>query len=170
MSSTDPQQPSQSAPAGDAQPSHGVDGPLAATPRVRDEGRTVRDGARALVFKPSRLTIFAILVATVGSTPLMFSVPWFWLLLVVPIAAIAWILRIRTTVDPETITVRTVTGSRTVDWDAVRGLRIGTRSRVGAVLDDDSQLDLPAVHVRDLPALALASGGRITDPVAEQDG
>lgn len=135
-----------------------VDSELAWTPRVRDEGRKLRVGSRALVFKPSRLTIFAILVAVVGSTPLVFSLPWFWVVLVLPVAAIVWILRVRTTVDPETLTVRSAFSSRTVDWDDVRGLRIGSRSRVSAVLGEDDDLVLPAVHARDLPALSVASG------------
>ncbi|MBN9758025.1 Low molecular weight protein antigen 6 [Pseudonocardia sp. Ae406_Ps2] len=143
-----------------------VDSELAWTPRVRDEGRKLRVGSRALVFKPSRLTIFAILVAVVGSTPLVFSLPWFWVVLVLPVAAIAWILRVRTTVDPETLTVRSAFSSRTVDWDDVRGLRIGSRSRVSAVLGEDDDLVLPAVHARDLPALSVASGGRFADPAA----
>ncbi|MEJ8278321.1 PH domain-containing protein [Pseudonocardia spirodelae] len=173
MSSTDDREPADpartAAPPATAGPSHQVDSELAWTPRVRDEGRKVREGSRALVFKPSRLTIFAILVAVVGATPLVFSVPWFWLVLVLPAAAIAWILRVRTTVDPQRLTVRGATGSRSVDWDAVRGLRIGKRSQVRAVLDGDEELALPAVHVRDLPALSVASGGRFTDPAALTD-
>lgn len=170
MSSTDDRAvPAEPAPA-DPQPAPGasqqVDSELAWTPRVRDEGRKLRVGSRALVFKPSRLTIFAILVAVVGSTPLVFSLPWFWVVLLAPVAAIAWILRVRTTVDPETLTVRGAFSSRTVDWDDVRGLRIGSRSRVSAVLGEDDDLTLPAVHARDLPALSVASGGRFADPAA----
>ncbi|WP_224389894.1 PH domain-containing protein [Pseudonocardia sp. ICBG1293] len=173
MSSTD-DRATPAAPADDASAappaappaSQQVDSELAWTPQVRDEGRKVRAGSRALVFKPSRLTIFAILVAVVGSTPLVFSLPWFWVVLVVPVAAIAWILRVRTTVDPETLVVRGPLSSRTVDWDDVRGLRIGSRSRISAVLGEDDDLVLPAVHARDLPALSVASGGRIADPAA----
>ncbi len=39
---------------------------------------------------------------------------------------------------------------------------------MSAVLDDESELRLPAVRLRDLSALAVASGGRITDPAAAQ--
>lgn len=173
MSSTDdravPADPTSADPQSAPGASQQVDGELAWTPRVRDEGRKLRVGSRALVFTPSRLTIFAILVAVVGSTPLVFSLPWFWVVLVAPVAAIAWILRVRTTVDPDTLTVRGAFSSRTVDWDDVRGLRIGSRSRVSAVLGEDDDLVLPAVHARDLPALSVASGGRFADPAAVGD-
>jgi hypothetical protein len=34
------------------------------------------------------------------------------------------------------------------------------------VLNDGSELALPAVHVRDLPRLSAVSGGRLPDPAA----
>ncbi|MBC3193524.1 PH domain-containing protein [Pseudonocardia sp. C8] len=168
MSSTDDREADHVTRAGDPTPapapSRDVDLGVAATPRVRNEGRQVREGARALVFKPSRLTIVVALVAVVGGLPLLFSVPYFWLALVVPAGIAVWVLRTRTTVDPDSLTVRTVTGSRTVQWDDVRGLRLGKRSSVSAVLADDAELTLAAVKVRDLPALSLASAGRVADP------
>ncbi|BBG04143.1 MULTISPECIES: PH domain-containing protein [Pseudonocardia] len=171
MSSTDDREAAETTSAQEptraAEPVQQVDVGVAYTPRVRDEGRQVREGTRTLVFKPSRLTIVVALFATVGGLPLFFSVPYFWLFLLVPIAVTAWVLRVRTTVDPSTVAVRTVTGSRTVAWDDVRGLRLGKRSSVSAVLSDDDELALPAVHVRDLPALSTASGGRFADPVGE---
>lgn len=149
------------------EPSQDVAERVDATPRVRDEGRQVREGARAVVFKPSRLTIAVAFVAVVGALPLLLSVPFFWLSLLIPIAITVWVLRTRTTVDPESLTVRTVTGSRTLAWDDVRGLRLGKRSSVNAVLADDTELTLAAVKVRDLPVLSLASGGRVADPLGD---
>lgn len=140
--------------------------PVDTGPTVREEGRQVRDGARRLVFTPSRLTIAAALVVCVGALPLLLSVPWFWLFLFLPLAVIGWVLRVRTTVDPDTVTTRSVTGSRTVPWDDVRGLRLGRRSSVSLVLADDREVALPAVYVRDLPVLSAASGGRFADPTA----
>ena len=171
MSSTDDREAAETAPAGEptstAGPVQHVDVGVAYTPRVRDEGRKVREGTRRLVLKPSRLTIVVALFAAVGGLPLYFSVPYFWLFLLVPVAVTVWVLRIRTTVDPSTVAVRTLTGSRTVAWDEVRGLRLGKRASVSAVLSGDDELVLPAVHVRDLPALSVASGGRFADPVGE---
>ncbi|SFN88320.1 PH domain-containing protein [Pseudonocardia ammonioxydans] len=161
MSSTDDRGTEGTARAGD------VDARVVITPRVREEGRQVREGARALVFKPSRLTIAVALVAVVGALPLLLSVPFFWLSLLIPAGIVVWVLRTRTTVDPDELTVRTVTSSRTVRWDDVRGLRLGRRSSVNAVRTDDTELTLAAVKVRDLPALSLASGGRVADPAGD---
>lgn len=161
MSSTDDREAESPARAGD------VDARVVITPRVREEGRQVREGARALVFKPSRLTIAVALVAVVGALPLLLSVPFFWLSLLIPAGIVVWVLRTRTTVDPDELTVRTVTSSRTVRWDDVRGLRLGRRSSVNAVRTDDTELTLAAVKVRDLPALSLASGGRVADPAGD---
>lgn len=156
MSSTDDRE---------AGPSPDVDERVAGTSRVREEGRQVREGPRSLVFRPSRLTIAVALVATTGALPLLLSVPYFWLSLLIPIAITVWVLRTRTTVDPDTLTVRTVIAARTVPWDDVRGLRLGKRSSVNAVLADDSELTLAAVKVRDLPVLSLASARRVADPL-----
>ncbi|ANY09782.1 hypothetical protein AFB00_04135 [Pseudonocardia sp. HH130630-07] len=120
-----------------------------------------------MVFAPSRLTIVVALVFAVGGLPLYASLPWTAVLLLVPVAVAVWTLRTRTTVDPDSVTARTVTGSRSVGWDEVRGLRLGGRSSVSAVLADSSELRLPAVRVRDLPAVSLASAGRVADPVGD---
>lgn len=171
MSSTDDRDAGAAVPAEGAGPapatSQHVDARAIGTPRVRAEGHQVREGARALVFKPSRLTIAVVVVAVVGALPLLLSVPFFWLTLVVPVAIIGWVLRVRTTVDPDSLHVRSLRGTRTVRWDDVRGLSLGTRSSVTAVLSDGAELTLPSVRVRDLPALSLASGGRVADPVGD---
>jgi hypothetical protein len=80
---------------------------------------------------------------------------------------IVWTLRVRTEVDPGAVTVRRVLGRRRVPWSEISSLRLGDRARVSAVLTDGSELPLPAVHVRDLPQLAAASGGRLPDPAGE---
>jgi hypothetical protein len=85
----------------------------------------------------------------------------------VPLGIVVWTLRTRTVVDAEGLRVRRVVGGRRVPWEAVSGLRLdGRRSRVHAVLDGGGELALPAVRVRDLPVLALASDGRVPDPTA----
>lgn len=125
------------------------------------------DAPPRLVFRHSALGILAALVFLVCALPLMLSVPFFWLIVLVPVAFVVWLLRVRTTVDGQTVTTRTVVGSRSVAWDDIASLRLGRRSRLTAVLSDDTALPLPAVHLRDLPALAVASGGRVSDPTAD---
>ena len=107
------------------------------------------------------------LTLVVCATPFALAAPYFWLIYLVPIAIIVWTLRVRTTVDPENVAVRQVFGGRRVPWTQISSLRLRDRGRVSAVLTDGAELPLPAVHVRDLPQLAAASGGRLPDPAGE---
>jgi hypothetical protein len=120
-----------------------------------------------LVFQPSRLTILAVVAFCVFAVPFAFGAPWLWLVYLLPVALVVWIVRVRTTVDPESVTVRRVLGGRRVRWDAISSLRLGKKSRVSAILNDGEELPLPAVRVRDLPVLAVVSGGRFTFPTDE---
>lgn len=116
------------------------------------------------VFQPSRLTILFAVTLAVCVTPVATNLPWMWLLYLLPIAVVVWVLRIRTTVDPEAVTVRRLLRTRRVPWSRISSLRLGARSTVRAVLTDGKELQFPAVHVRDLPQLAAVSGGRLPDP------
>ncbi len=119
--------------------------------------------ARA-VFKVSPLVVLFALALAVCATPVAFGAPYLWLVYLVPEGIIVWTLRTRTVADAEGLRVRRLVGGRRVPWEAVSGLRLDDRSRVHAVLDGGEELALPAVHVRDLHVLALASGGRVPDP------
>lgn len=117
-----------------------------------------------MVVAPVALALFAI--------PFAFGAPYFWLVYLVPIGLLWWILRTRTTVDPQSVTVRRMADTRRVPWSAISSLRLlpATRfrgARVNAVLTSGGELPLPAVHVRDLSQLAAASGGRLPDPAGE---
>ena len=70
-------------------------------------------------------------------------------------------LRVRTVADPEALTVRRILGTRRVPWAEISSLRLRDKATVRAVLTDGAELPLPSVHVRDLPQLAAASGGRL---------
>jgi hypothetical protein len=122
--------------------------------------------ARA-VFRISPLVVLFALALAVCATPVAASGPYFWLIYLVPLGIIGWTLRVRTTVDPDTVTVRRLLGRRSVPWSEISTLRLRDRARVSAVLNDGAELPLPAVHVRDLPQLAAASGGRLSDPAGE---
>jgi hypothetical protein len=119
------------------------------------------------VFRISPLVILVALTFVVCATPVATTVPYLWLLYLVPVGVIVWTARVRTTVDPDSVAVRRVVGARRVPWTQISSLRLRDRSRVSAVLSVGSELPLPAVHVRDLPQLAAASGGRLPDPAGE---
>jgi hypothetical protein len=119
------------------------------------------------VFRISPLVVLVALTFAVCATPVAWAGPYFWLIYLVPLGIIVWTLRVRTTVDPDAVTVRRLVGRRSVPWTEISSLRLRNRARVSAVLSDGAELPLPAVHVRDLPQLAAASGGRLPDPAGE---
>ncbi len=118
------------------------------------------------VFRVSPLVVLFALALAVCATPVAFGAPFLWLVYLVPLGIVVWVLRTRTVADAEGLRVRRVAGGRRVGWDAVTALRLDDRARVHAVLDGGEELALPAVHVRDLHVLAVASGGRVPDPSA----
>ena len=119
-----------------------------------------------VVFQNSRLIVLFAAVLAVCATPVAFGAPFLWLILLVPVGIVVWVLRVRTVVDAEAVTVRKVLGARRVPWAEISTLHLGDR-RVSAVLTDGAELPLPAVRVRDLTQLAAASGGWLPDPVGE---
>ena len=125
-----------------------------------DDGR-VSDEPRA-VFRTSPLAILGAVLLAVCATPVAFGAPWLWLVYVLPAAAVVWVLRVRTVVDAEALTVRRIVGSRRVPWPQIRSLHLRDKGGVRAVLTDGAELPLPSVRVRDLPVLAAASGGYLS--------
>jgi hypothetical protein len=132
---------------------------MAAVSATPDEPRAV--------FRISPLVVLVALTFAVCATPVAWAAPYFWLIYLVPLGIIGWTLRVRTTVDPDAVTVRRLVGRRSVPWTEISSLRLRDRARISAVLSDGAELPLPAVHVRDLPQLAAASGGRLPDPAGE---
>jgi len=115
------------------------------------------------VFRVSPLMVLFALALGVCAIPVAFGAPYLWLLYVVPVGIVVWTLRTRTVVDDQGMHVRRFVGGRHLSWDAVDGLRVDRRNTVHAVLTDGGEVTLPAVHVRDLPAVGVASGGRLPD-------
>jgi hypothetical protein len=89
---------------------------------------------------------------------------WFTPLLIIPIVVSAAIIRYRTTADGDTVTARSLVGSRTVAWEDVDGLRFDRSSWATAHLKDGSELRLPAVTFATLPELTAATDGRVPNP------
>jgi Bacterial PH domain len=121
-------------------------------------------GPPRAVFRVSPLVVLFALALAVCATPVAWSAPFLWLVYLVPLGIIVWTLRTRTVADPDGLRVRRLVGGRRMSWDEVTALRLVGRSRVRAVLADRGEVALPAVRVRDLHVLAVASGGRIPDP------
>ena len=121
--------------------------------------------AAAVVIRISPMAHFAVGFLALGMVAVVFAGPsWFALLLVIPIALSAVIVRYRTVADRDTVTARTILASQTVSWDDVAGLRFDKGSWAYAELTDGGELRLPAVTFSTLPLLTQASGGRVPNP------
>ncbi|WP_245548091.1 PH domain-containing protein [Nocardia pneumoniae] len=92
-----------------------------------------------------------------------------WWLLLIPVVVLAWVLRTQTTVSDAGLDLRTLFGSRHLDWAQVKGVRIPKRGYVRADLTDGTEVKLPAVSYDRLRDLATASNGRIPDPFARPE-
>ncbi len=114
------------------------------------------------MFRIPPLAILGAVLLAVCATPAAFGAPYFWLVYLLPVAVVVWVLRVRTVVDAEGLTVRRVVGSRRVPWSQIRSLHLRDKGGVRAVLTDGAELPLRCVRVRDLPQLAAASGGHLS--------
>jgi hypothetical protein len=86
-----------------------------------------------------------------------------WILFAIPIAAAVWLERTRTRVSAAGLDLRTMFGSRHLDWPQIKGLRIPKRGFVRAHLVDGSEVALPAVGYDRLRELIDAAEGHIPD-------
>jgi len=119
------------------------------------------------VLRISRAALIAVVIALVGASPLAIAAPIAlgWVVLL-PLVAGVWVLRVRTTADADGLVVRRALSTRSVRWEEVDGIRFPSRSWGRAVLRNGTEIALPAVGFNDLRALAHASGGRVPDPFA----
>ncbi|MCI2423330.1 PH domain-containing protein [Saccharopolyspora sp. K220] len=127
------------------------------------------EGPKSLTFRITPVSLLAVLVIALCATPLATTAgPWALLIYLIPLVLLVWILRTRTTVDPERVVVRTIFGGGKFNWDEVASLRLDERHWLKAVLRSGKEIKLPAVRVRDLPRLAAMSGGRLPDPTSQE--
>jgi PH (Pleckstrin Homology) domain-containing protein len=110
-----------------------------------------------------RVNLFAVLVAAICTLPLAFASPWLAVVWLLPLAALAYVLRTGVDADSDGMTARTMLRSRRLSWDDIAGLRI-RRARIAAVLRNGTAVRLPVLRPRHLSLLATASGGRLPDP------
>lgn len=85
-------------------------------------------------------------------------------LLIVPALGSYALVRLRTTVDAESVQVRTLTSTRTLRWEQIKGLGFDRQTWARAELVDGDAVRLPAVTFSTLPILSAASNGRVPNP------
>ncbi len=112
----------------------------------------------------SRTALLPVAVLVVCAIPLAASGPWGPLILRVPAAVAAWVLRVGVDVGEEAITARSLIGRRQVPWSELAGIRVADRGELWLVTTAGTEVRLPVMRARDLPRLASLSGGRIEVP------
>lgn len=117
------------------------------------------------VLRVARTALLGVLVFLAGTGPFVAAdtVRWGWLVLL-PLLAGAWVLRVQTTADTQGLVARSALRSRTVAWAEVDGVRFPRRGWGRAVLRDGTEVWLPGVGFNDLRTLAVVSEGRVPDP------
>jgi hypothetical protein len=112
----------------------------------------------------SRTALLPVVLLFVCVVPFAAASPWALVVLVLPLLAAAWVLRVGVDVDDEGITVRQIVGARTVRWPELAGIRVDERRHLWLVTTGGTEIALPVLRVGDLPRLADLSGGRIPQP------
>ena len=119
------------------------------------------------MFRIPATAVLGALLFAITATPFAWAAPGLFATYLIPVVAIYWILRVRTTADREKLVARTLFGRHVVPWSDLRAFRVSEKSWVRAVVEDGKELPLPLVRTRHLPALSLISDGRLEDPTEE---
>ena len=112
----------------------------------------------------SRTALLPVAVLVVCAIPLAASGPWGPLVLLIPAAVAAWVLRVGVDVGEDGVTAQSLVGRRQVPWSELAGIRVARRGELWLVTTGGTEVRLPVMRTRDLPRLAALSGGRIEVP------
>ncbi|MGY1739884.1 MULTISPECIES: PH domain-containing protein [unclassified Blastococcus] len=112
----------------------------------------------------SRTALLPVLVLFVCTLPLAAAAWWGPVVLLIPLLAAAWVLRVGVDVDDDAVTARSLVGAHRVPWAELAGIRVGQRRGLWLVTTAGTEVRLPVLRARDLPRLAALSGGRIDVP------
>ena len=112
----------------------------------------------------SRTALLPVVLLLLCVVPAASVSPWALVLLLLPLVAGAWVLRVGVDVGEDGVTVRSLAGRQLVGWRELAGIRVGERGDLWLVTTRGTQVALPVLRARDLPRLAAVSGGRIEVP------
>ncbi len=118
------------------------------------------------VFSPSREHVVAIILMTgIALMGILWAPKYLAWLLIIPAVLLAWVLVSSTTVSDNGISAKyLLRKNRTLTWENLSGLAFKGATAY-AVTSSGEEVALPGVTFNDLPALAEASRGRITDVI-----
>ena len=112
----------------------------------------------------SRTALLPVVLLLLCAVPLAFAATWTLVVLLVPVVAAAWVLRVGVDVGDDALTVCSLVGQRRVPWSQLAGIRVGERGDLWLVTTGATEVRLPVLRAHDLPRLAAVSGGRIPSP------
>jgi hypothetical protein len=112
----------------------------------------------------SRTALLPVAFLTLCMLPLATVSVWSLLLLLLPAAITAWVVRVGVDIDDGGLTVRSMLGQRRVPWNRLAGIRVAPRGELWLVTTEGTEVRVPVLRVPDLPRLAALSGGRIDVP------
>jgi hypothetical protein len=112
----------------------------------------------------SRTALVPVLLLAICCIPLATVSAWTLLVLLVPLALAAWVLRVGVDLGDEGMTVRSLAGERALPWSEIAGIRVAPRGELWVVTTHGTEVRLPVLRARDLPRLSALSGGRIPQP------
>lgn len=112
----------------------------------------------------SRTALLPVAFLALCVVPLATVTTWTLVLLLVPLAIAAWVLRVGVDVRDDGLTVRSLVGRRPVPWSELAGIRVAGAGDLWLVTTGGTEVRLPVMRARDLPRLAALSGGRIDVP------
>jgi hypothetical protein len=112
----------------------------------------------------SRTALLPVVLLALCMLPLATVSGWALLLLLIPAAVAAWVVRVGVDIGDDGLTVRSVLGQRQLPWSRLAGIRVAPRGELWLVTTAGTEVRLPVMRARDLPRLAALSGGRIDVP------
>ena len=112
-------------------------------------------------FRMSRTALVPVFFLLLCSLPITSALPWGLLVLLLPVVVAAWVVRRGVDVTDDGIVARSLAGEHRLAWSEVAGIRVAERGELYVVTTRHTEMRLPVLRARDLPALAAASGGRI---------
>jgi hypothetical protein len=112
----------------------------------------------------SRTALIPVAFLAVCALPLATVSFWTLLVLLVPAAIAAWVVRVGVDVADDGLTVRSVIGQRHVPWAELAGIHVAEGGDLWLVTTGGTEVRLPVMRGRDLPRLAALTGGRIDVP------
>jgi len=107
--------------------------------------------------RPERTTLIVVVVLALGALPLALSSPYLAPVLLVPLAALLWVLRARVVADVNGLEVSNGLRVRRIPWEQVAGFKVPDRGPVTLLRHGAAPIRLSALNRTELPKVLAVS-------------